>query len=495
MLLVGEPRQARGQRPEVPEQGVHHRAGREVRPQLLDRALHQVVVEQGGPHRVRVELRPAGGRIGLDAQVAQVRRRGPVEVEAGQLGHLGVDPLHCLGGLAGQLPGHRVDQHLLEQPAGPVVRETAHQCGVTSQGDLRLAQTDVVLSDPHGELPAGRLPFAHRGRERPDERAVALEPGRLRPFGGDAGPGPARRALPVGPVRRVRPVPPARCGQFGAGRENGLALAERGQHMRNVVQEAGVGPQHQHAPLGGLREGVEHIGGAVQRDHRLPGAGTALDHGDAAVLGADDRVLLGLEGGHRGAHPAGAAGLERGRERAVADHVLRGGLGAVEQLVAHPDHGALRQPQVTAPAQAHRVHGCRLVERAGGVGPPVDQGGQLVLVALEAQPADPQRGAVRQVDPAEHQAALGSFEASHLPGELFGGQVPLVRLGGAVRLFGECPDEPGPGVGEPLVEQRDDGGHLRPLQLNLVYHVVLDLRQGSAPLGFGLSLCEDARGM
>ncbi len=141
------------------------------------------------------------------------------------------------------------------------------------------------------------------------------------------------------------------------------------------------------------------------------------------------------------------------------------------------------------------MHGCRLVERAGGVGPPVDQGGQLVLVALEAQPADPQRRAVHQVDPAEHQAALGPFETPHLPGELFGGQVPLVRPGGAVRLRGECPDEPGPGVGEAFVEQRDDGGHLRPLQLHLVYHVVLDLRQGSAPLGFGLSLCEDARGM
>ena len=96
-------------------------------------------------------------------------------------------------------------------------------------------------------------------------------------------------------------------------------LAERGQHLADVAEEGGVRADDQHGTLGEqLPVLVEQIRGPVQRDGGLAGAGAALHDEHAAVRGADDAVLLGLDGLHDVAHPAGAGGVERGEQHRVA---------------------------------------------------------------------------------------------------------------------------------------------------------------------------------
>lgn len=70
--------------------------------------------------------------------------------------------------------------------------------------------------------------------------------------------------------------------------------------------------------------GVEQIRGPVQGDSGLAGAGPALDHENAAVVGADDRVLLGLESGDDVVHAAGAAGVEEASRAASPVSSLSG---------------------------------------------------------------------------------------------------------------------------------------------------------------------------
>ena len=91
---------------------------------------------------------------------------------------------------------------------------------------------------------------------------------------------------------------------------------------------------------------VEQVGGAVQRDRGLAGAGTTADDEDAGEVRADRFVLLGLDGGDDVAHAAGALLVERGEQRALPHHREArrlGGLG-VEHLVVEADRA--RRPWV-----------------------------------------------------------------------------------------------------------------------------------------------------
>ncbi len=98
-----------------------------------------------------------------------------------------------------------------------------------------------------------------------------------------------------------------------------------------------MGADDEDGPAGELLAvGVEEVGGAVQGDGGLAGAGAALDDEDAAVRGADDGVLLGLDGLHDVVHAAGAGGVERGEQHLVGVPALvagAGGVGEVEDLV------------------------------------------------------------------------------------------------------------------------------------------------------------------
>jgi hypothetical protein len=55
----------------------------------------------------------------------------------------------------------------------------------------------------------------------------------------------------------------------------------------------------------------------VEGDDGLAGAGPAVDHERAARPGADDRVLVGLDGAQDVAHPLGPAGAEARDERGL----------------------------------------------------------------------------------------------------------------------------------------------------------------------------------
>ena len=75
--------------------------------------------------------------------------------------------------------------------------------------------------------------------------------------------------------------------------------------------------EHAAAAVAEPRVGVEQVRRAVQRDDRLAGAGPAVDDEGAAGSGADDRVLVGLDGAEHVAHPRRAAAAEAGDERGL----------------------------------------------------------------------------------------------------------------------------------------------------------------------------------
>ena len=143
-------------------------------------------------------------------------------------------------------------------------------------------------------------------------------------------------------------------GEHGAdGGQHHLGLAEGRQHLLDVAQEGRVGSDHQHPAAGELLAvGVEQVGGAVQRDDGLAGARTALDHQDPGQPGADDRVLLGLDGGDDLRHPAGAVGRQRREQGRLADQVrplVAVQRGQVEEVVVDADDRPSGQPEVAPP--------------------------------------------------------------------------------------------------------------------------------------------------
>ena len=180
--------------------------------------------------------------------------------------------------------------------------------------------------------------------------------------------------------------------QVGQDDQLDAGLAERGQHLLDVAQEDPVGTDHEDA-LVLQREpvGVEEVGGPVQRHHRLAGAGTALDHEDARLRGADDLVLLGLDGADDVAELAGAAGLQRGQQGRVARQAagLAGDaeVALAEQLVLDGEELAALGGEVPPPGQAHRVAAGGPVEGLGHRRPPVDDD-RLPLLVGHRQPAD-----------------------------------------------------------------------------------------------------------
>ena len=90
------------------------------------------------------------------------------------------------------------------------------------------------------------------------------------------------------------------------------ALPERREHLLYVAEEERVRADDEHT-LALEREavGVEEVRGPVEGHGRLAGPRAALDDEDTGKLGADDRVLLSLDGGDDVAHPAGPCSLER----------------------------------------------------------------------------------------------------------------------------------------------------------------------------------------
>ena len=93
-------------------------------------------------------------------------------------------------------------------------------------------------------------------------------------------------------------------------------LAEAGQDVGDVGQVGLVRTDEQHAApaVTEARVGVEEVGGAVQGDDGLARARTAVDDEGAAGPGADDGVLVGLDGAEHVAHPGRPAAAQAGDE-------------------------------------------------------------------------------------------------------------------------------------------------------------------------------------
>ena len=187
------------------------------------------------------------------------------------------------------------------------------------------------------------------------------------------------------------------------------ALAERGQHVRDVLHERPVRPDDEHAAARVLLPlGVDQPGGAVEADGRLAGARPALDHERPHRLAGDQAVLVGLDRRDDVAHVRVAAALEL-LEQEVAD------AGAVERrpverLVGDVDEPAPLRAEAAAEGDALRILRRRRVERPRRRRLPVDDD-LLALVVVHPAPADVERPLDRlEVEPAEHQPALGVLE-------------------------------------------------------------------------------------
>ncbi|GAA3139253.1 hypothetical protein GCM10017687_64870 [Streptomyces echinatus] len=95
------------------------------------------------------------------------------------------------------------------------------------------------------------------------------------------------------------------------GRLADARLAERGQDLGDVAQEGAVGAEDEQAgALEPLGVGVQEVGGAVQADGGLAGAGRPLDAHRVGEGGAYEVVLLGLDGGGDVPHGSDAGPLD-----------------------------------------------------------------------------------------------------------------------------------------------------------------------------------------
>ncbi len=306
----------------------------------------------------------------------------------------------------GQLLREGVDDAEGEVGAGEVVRQAGGAGpapGLVHQ--VRVQDQIAVVVRDHDRPVRQGLPVRHEARQRIRHRRIALDPGGPGRVG--AGGGDAREEL--------------------AGRgEQHTGLTERGQHLADVAEERRVGPDDQHrAPGQLLAVGVEQIRGAVQGDDGLAGAGAALHDEDAAVRGADDPVLVGLDGLHDVVHPAGARGIQRGQQNGVRIAALVAGacgVGEVEDLVVQGGHPAALGGEMAPAAQPHRRVAGGEIKRPGDLRAPVDdERGTVRVVAPDSDPADVVIGAVTEYQTAEAQAVLAGIERGQKAGQ-FGHQ-------------------------------------------------------------------------
>ncbi len=339
-----------------------------------------VAAEPGGTHpQVR------GNRPQVSDEVGRLEQR-PRPVEDGE--QLPV-PRHRPAEQVGRYVGFVLvlqdgEQFLPDLVAGLVVRGTGLR-RVERHGPVAGAQVDVGPVGGDGHRLGGRFLVEPDG---------LLD--RLRHADGRLQAGHLRIRLGRGRGPFVDEVP----------QDAGLnaLLAEAGQDVGDVGQVGPVRADEQHtspAVLPEARVGVEQVGGAVQGDDGLAGARAAVDDEGAAGTGADDGVLVGLDGGEHVPHPGRAVGAQAGDEgglvvqRGVPGQAVRGE--HLVPVVADPAVG----PAVSAAArQAHRVGVGGSEERLGGGGTPVDQQSASL--------------AVRETEPS-HVHGLGVVRTDHVP--------------------------------------------------------------------------------
>ncbi len=344
-----------------------------------------------------------------------------------------------------QLRGEPVDHAEGEERPGQVVRQPRLPGPAARRaGDVRVEEQLAVLVRDHPHRVGQRLPVADEAGQRVGHRQAALHLGRARGVGRRRG----------------------HAGEELAGRgQQHPGLAQRRQHLPDVAEEGGVGPHDQDgAPGQLLAVRVQQIRRAVQRHDGLAGAGAALDDEHAAVRGADDPVLLGLDGLHDVVHPPGARGVQRREQHGIGVGALvAGALGVreVHDLVVQGGDPAALGGDVAPAAQAHRGVPGGEVERPRHLGPPVDdQRGAVGVVPPDADAPDVVVAPVAVGQPAETQPVLPGIERGEQPRLLRHHHIPLqARLEAAAACRERLLDRAlrsGAQLGEAFVQQIDE---------------------------------------
>lgn len=381
--------------------------GRQHRPQLVERGVEGVVGVQLVEH-LRLQLRP--GLLVLPGQPA------PADAGDGALGeHVGDDLDEGRAGLVVRQAG------VARLLPGPL-----RGLGVDADRDVLQLDLQRLLRQP--------LPVGDRRREHVQD---------------------PQRALGLRGLRRVLRGDVQAGHEVAGGHEHHVGLAQRRQDPADVVEERGVGANHEHTvAFHAFPLGVEQVGDAVQCHHGLPRARAALDDHHARVVEPDDLVLLGLDGGHDVAHALPARGVDRRQQGRVAVRVLAG---PAEDLVGEAGDRTPAGVEVPAPTHVLGVGAGGGVERAGGGRPPVDQQRRVVVVLVEdPDPADVGAFSGGAVQPAEAQPVVRHVQSRGLPRQRAHRDVPLhggpavVAQRGAVLLH-----HPRALGVEPRVEPRD----------------------------------------
>ncbi len=427
---------------------VHHDV--RDRPGALDEVgrlvdQHLVGVAPGGRAWAAGRLGPAeGGHLRIRQQPADVSAHDLLVGEDREDQLLRVD----LGPDLVHAPAYR------RGPADRVVRTVVTRLA----GRLELGEQHV--RDPVGEqLAAGAVADAAaaqlrrelldlvRGQPQPARAAAEHEGVGRRPQVRPQRPleqlGHARVALDHRRLVGVRALDGDGRDQLGDGGLRDVELAEGGQHVPDVGEERQVGADDDDAAPGHqLLVRVQQVGDPVQADRGLAGARRALHAHGGGGVGADDVVLLGLDGGHDVPHRAGPRPLDLGDQQ-LARCAVRGvaGTGACftvrrEPLVLVGGERSPGEAEPPPPREAHRVGLAGPVEGPRHGRPPVEDDRRAVRVV--------------HVAPPDMQCSLGGTTPRSPPGFL-GGTTPRNPPASAAEVL------VGPGqlgVVEPAEEQR-----------------------------------------
>ena len=181
-------------------------------------------------------------------------------------------------------------------------------------------------------------------------------------------------------------------------------LAERRQHVRDVVHEDGVRAHDEHTAER-LPVRVEEVRRPMEPDRGLPGAGPALDDERRLGLARDEAVLVGLDGRDDVAHARVTRSLEL-LQQEVVERARRVGERPVERLVADAGERSALEPEPAPERDAVRLGRRRGVEGTRGGRLPVDDHHAVVVVDPAAADVE---GVVHgvDVDAAEAQDLLG----------------------------------------------------------------------------------------
>ena len=217
------------------------------------------------------------------------------------------------------------------------------------------------------------------------------------------------------------------------------ALAQRRQHIADVVEEDLVRPDHEHAVAHQPATVLEQeVGGAVKPHGGLPGAGPALHDEHLIQRGADDDVLLGLDRGHDLLHRTRSRRTDLGQHRIRDARARCIVIRIIELLVEVRGQVGIGEGEPAPVGEAERIRVGGAIERRRDRGAPIHHH-RFVAIVLDVSPPDVPAIAGRALlgDPAEELPRagrsqvlerLGDGDLDVLLGDLVGRRIGVQRL-------------------------------------------------------------------